>query len=135
MVDNGWRMADGGRLRGMKILALLVLALAVVGPAAAQNVVRYEPRESDLKYVFGVAPPVATVKPGDIIDTRTVDCFGDAIRKPGDTLAMVKGDNPLTGPFFVEGAEPGDTLVVKILEVTIDSDHGIGALAPGFGAL
>ena len=117
----------------------LVLALSfwlvAAATASAQRVVKYEPKDSDLKYVFGVAQPVATVKPGEIIDTRTVDCFGNAIQKPGDTLAQVKGDNPLTGPFFIEGAEPGDTLAVTILELTIDSDQGIGALAPGFGAL
>jgi acetamidase/formamidase len=48
---------------------------------------------------------------------------------------MVKGDNPLTGPCFVEGAEPGDTLAVKILELDVDGDTGVGAFAPGFGAL
>jgi len=130
-------MMDGGRLRRMKALCGVVILVLIVtaSNAVAQNVVRYEPRDSDLKYVFAVAPPVATVKPGDVIDTRTVDCFGNAIRKPGDTLSMVKGDNPLTGPFFVDGAEPGDTLVVKILELTVDGDQGIGALAPGFGAL
>jgi amidase len=112
-----------------------VVALGVSAPALAQTVVRYEPKATDLKYVFGVAKPVATVKPGNIIDTRTFDCFGNAIQKPGDPLSKVQGDNPLTGPFFVEGAEPGDTLVVKILELTIDSNQGVGALAPGFGAL
>jgi amidase len=112
-----------------------VLALGASTPAFAQPVVRYEPRATDLKYVFGVAKPVATVKPGNIIDTRTFDCFGNVIQKPGDPLSKVQGDNPLTGPFFVEGAEPGDTLVVKILELTIDSNQGVGALAPGFGAL
>ena len=116
-------------------LAAAVLCLAVASTAAAQTVVRYEPKESDLKYLFGVARPVATVKPGDIIDTNTFDCFVNKIRKPGDTLAMVPGDNPLTGPFYIEGAEPGDTLVVKILELNVDGDQGIGALAPGFGAL
>jgi len=116
-------------------LAAAVLCLAVASTAAAQTVVRYEPKESDLKYLFGVAKPVATVKPGDIIDTNTFDCFVNKIRKPGDTLAMVPGDNPLTGPFYIEGAEPGDTLVVKILELNVDGDQGIGALAPGFGAL
>ena len=116
-------------------LAAAVLCLAVASTAAAQTVVRYEPKESDLKYLFGVARPVATVKPGDIIDTKTFDCFVNKIRKPGDTLAMVPGDNPLTGPFYIEGAEPGDTLVVKILELNVDGDQGIGALAPGFGAL
>ena len=47
---------------------------------------------------------------------------------------MVKGDNPLAGPFFVEGAEPGDTLAVKILDLQVDGDTGVGAFAPGFGA-
>ena len=119
----------------MRTTAAVVLALSLSTPVLAQNVVRYEPKEADLKYVFGVAKPVATVKRGDIIDTKTFDCFGNVIQKPGDTLAKVKGDNPLTGPFFVEGAEPGDTLVVKILELAVDSNQGVGALAPGFGAL
>ena len=79
--------------------------------------------------------PVARLKPGDILDTNTLDCFGNAIRKPGDTLSMVKGDNPLTGPFYIEGAEPGDTLAVKILDLEVDGDQGMGAFAPGFGAL
>jgi amidase len=119
----------------MRTPAAVVLALGLSTPALAQNIVRYEPKEADLKYVFGVAKPVAKVKPGSIIETRTVDCFGNAIQKPGDTLAKVKGDNPLTGPFYIEGAEPGDTLAVKILDLAIDSNQGVGALAPGFGAL
>jgi acetamidase/formamidase len=114
---------------------LLLVAVTVTSTASAQNVVRYQPGPGDLKYVFGNAEPVARVHPGDIIDTNTFDCFGNAIQKPGDTLDKVKGDNPLTGPFYVEGAEPGDTLVVKILDLTVDSDQGVGALAPGFGAL
>jgi acetamidase/formamidase len=119
---------------GLLFAAASVSAIAQAA-AAAPTVVKYEPTAADLKYVFGVAKPVATVKPGDIIDTRTFDCFGNAIQKPGDTMAKVKGDNPLTGPFFVEGAEPGDTLAVKILDLAVDSDQGVGALAPGFGAL
>src|ERR1041385_2554022 len=125
----------------MRSAAVVVFSLGLAAsaapptPAAADNVVRYEPKAADLKYVFGVAKPVATVKRGDIIDTRTFDCFGNVIQKPGDTLDKIKGDNPRTGPFYVEGAEPGDTLAVKILELTIDSNQGVGALAPGFGAL
>lgn len=111
------------------------LAAALVLAQASPNVVHYEPKESDLKYVFGVATPVATVKPGDIIDTKTFDCFVNKIQKPGDTLAKVPGDNPLTGPFYIDGAEPGDTLAVKILELNVDGNQGVGALAPGFGAL
>jgi amidase len=104
-------------------------------PALAQSVVRYDPAEKDLKYVYATVPAVATLRPGDTLETRTVDAFGGVIQKPGDTMAMVKGDNPLTGPFAVAGAEPGDTLVVKFLELTVDSTRGVGALAPGFGAL
>jgi amidase len=88
-----------------------------------------------VKYVYASAEPVARLKPGDILDTNTLDCFGNAIKKPGDTLSMSKGDNPLTGPFYIEGAEPGDTLAVKILDLQVDGDQGIGAFAPGFGAL
>jgi amidase len=103
--------------------------------AFAQQVVRYEPGEKDLKYVYATAPPVATLRPGDTLETKTVDAFGNVIQKPGDTMSMVKGDNPLTGPFAIAGAEPGDTLVVRILDLAVDSTKGVGALAPGFGAL
>lgn len=99
------------------------------------QVVRYHTTMDLVKYVYGVAPPVAWLRPGDILETNTVDAFGNAIQKPGDTLNLVKGDNPLAGPFYIEGAEPGDTLVVKILEVDVDGNQGVGAFAPGFGAL
>src|SRR2546423_8344397 len=103
--------------------------------AGAQQVFRFTPAEKDLRYVYATVRPVATLKPGDTLETRTIDAFGGVIRKPGDTMALVKGDNPLTGPFAIAGAEPGDTLVVKILELTVNSTRGVGALAPGFGAL
>jgi amidase len=119
----------------MRVLLILAGVLAVATRAAAQNVVRYEPAEKDLKFVYATVPAVATLKPGDTLETKTFDAFGNVIKKPGDTMAMVKGDNPLTGPFAIAGAEPGDTLVVKILELTVDSTRGVGALAPGFGAL
>jgi amidase len=119
----------------MRTALWLAIAMACSARAAAQNVVRYEPAEKDLKYVYATIPPVATLRPGDVLETRTFDAFGNVIQKPGDTMAMVKGDNPLTGPFFVTGAEPGDTLAVKILDLTVDSPRGVGALAPGFGAL
>lgn len=117
----------------------LLCAAGLVTPAAAQGaapkVVKYQATIANVKYVYGVAPPVARLAPGDILETNTLDCFGDVIRKPGDTLALVKGDNPLTGPFYVEGAEPGDALVVKFLDLQLDSDQGVGAFAPGFGAV
>jgi acetamidase/formamidase len=112
-----------------------LLATAAGTKAQTSNVVKYRATINDVKYVYGVASPVAHLKPGDILDTNTLDCFGNVIKKPGDTLSMVKGDNPLTGPFYVEGATPGDTLVVKILDLQVDGDQGVGAFAPGFGAI
>src|SRR5262249_15173303 len=44
-------------------------------------------------------------------------------------------DNPQTGPFFVEGAEPGDTLAIRILSLKPARAYGVSAFGPGFGAL
>lgn len=98
------------------------------------DTVRYHARLDNVKYVFGLAAPVARLKPGNILDANSLDCFGNAIQKPGDTMAMVKGDNPLTGPFYIEGADPGDTLVVRILDLQVDGKQGVGTFSPGFGA-
>ncbi|HXC42782.1 MAG TPA: acetamidase/formamidase family protein [Candidatus Dormibacteraeota bacterium] len=125
---NGMKLNRG-------VLALLGVVLAVAGPAQSQNVVRYTTTIDNVKYLFATAEPVARLKSGDILDTNTLDCFGNALKKPGDTVSMAKGDNPLAGPFFVEGAEPGDTLAVKILDLQVDGDTGVGAFAPGFGAI
>lgn len=106
------------------------LFLIAVG-AMAQSVVKYHATINDVKYVYGPAAPVAHVKSGDTIETNTLDAFGNAIKKPGDKLSSVKGDNPLTGPFYVDGAQPGDTLAIKILDLQVDGNQGVGAFAPG----
>lgn len=123
-----------GNVGGFVIARILTVAV-LTASAIAQSTVHYTANNANVKYLFATAQPVAHLKSGDILDTNTLDCFGNVIRKPGDTLSMVKGDNPLTGPFFVEGAEPGDTLAVKILDLQVDGDTGVGAFAPGFGAL
>src|SRR5438270_13419093 len=105
---------------------LFIMSIAAAAVAQSGNVVKYG--INNVKYVYATVEPVARLKPGDILDTNTLDCYGDAIQKPGDTLSMVKGDNPLVGPFFIEGAEPGDTLAVKILELAVNSDQGLGSL-------
>src|SRR6202142_184429 len=96
---------------------LLLLVLSFVAAAQTANVVKYHATIHDVKYVYGSAAPVAHVKPGDVIETNTLDAFGNVLKKPGDTQNMVKGDNPLTGPFYVDGAQPGATLAGTILDV------------------
>lgn len=120
---------------GLMVLAFLSLASSALAQDASPHVVKYRVSMDTVKYVYGTMPPVARVGNGDILDVDTVDAFGNAIQKPGDTLALVKGDNPLTGPFYIEGAEPGDTLAIQFLEMEVTSNQGVGAFAPGFGAL
>jgi amidase len=122
-------------VRAILPLLYFVSPLVAQTPPGNPDVVQYHATIDTVKYVYCVAPPVARLKSGNILEANSLDCFGNAIKKPGDTQALVKGDNPLTGPFFIEGAEPGDTLAVHILDLQVDSDQGLGAFAPGFGAL
>lgn len=59
---------------------------------------------------LGTHPPVLSVASGDTIETTTVDARG--ANAAGERVHF--GPNPMTGPFFVEGAEPGDTLAVRL---------------------
>jgi len=69
---------------------------------------------------LGSHPPVLYVAPGDRIVTTTVDAHGiDAQRRQ-----VTPPGNPMTGPFYVEGAEPGDTLVVHIERITPNRSYG-----------
>src|SRR5581483_9322861 len=122
--------------RQLGCFPFFILLIAASNGLYAQNApVRYHATIKDVKYVYATAAPVGRLKSGDVLETNTLDAFGNVLQKPGDTLSMVKGDNPLTGPFYIEGAQPGDTLAVKILDLQIDGNQGVGAFGPGFGAL
>ncbi|WP_326525449.1 acetamidase/formamidase family protein [Sphingomonas sp.] len=62
--------------------------------------------------------PVLTIWPGDTVRTRTIDSGG--VDAAGATVALF--GNPQTGPFFIAGAEPGDTVIVHILKLTPNRD-------------
>ena len=62
--------------------------------------------------------PVLTVAPGDTVHTTTVDAGGVDEK----SVTRVLGGNPETGPFYVEGAMPGDTLVVHLDRVRLNRD-------------
>lgn len=83
-------------------------------------------------------PPKLTVAPGTSIAFETVDASGTQL-SPASTVADVPGldfgrVNPVTGPVFVDGAEPGDTLKVTLLAYE-PSGWGWTANIPGFGLL
>jgi len=65
--------------------------------------------------------PVLTISPGDSVHTTTVDAGGTDEKG----VTRVLGGNPETGPFYVETAAPGDTLVVHLTRVRLNRDWAI----------
>jgi amidase len=112
------------------------LATNAQTPATSETseAVHFKASMDNVKATFGPAEPVAHLKPGAILEANSLDCFGNALQKPGDPFSNIKIDNPLTGPFFIDGAEPGDTLVIHILDLMVDGKQGVGTFGPGFGA-
>jgi amidase len=80
--------------------------------------------------------PCARIEPHQTVVVETQNAFGDQSFEPGDTLADLDLSvcDPLTGPLYVEGAEPGDTLAVHLQDLKL---VGIGAqgIIPNFGTL
>lgn len=66
----------------------------------------------------GAIEPVLRINPGDTVTTTTVDAGGRDAKDQPRSL----GGNPQTGPFYVEGAMPGDTLVVRLGRVRLNRD-------------
>jgi acetamidase/formamidase len=70
--------------------------------------------------VIGTAEPCLRVADGDTVITDTLDASGlDA-----HEVTAANRPNPMTGPFFIEGAEPGDTLTVRIDRLTPNRKTG-----------
>ncbi len=62
--------------------------------------------------------PALRIWPGDVVRTRSVDAGGQDEK----SLRRVMGGNPLTGPFYIEGAMPGDVLAVTIKRLRVNRD-------------
>lgn len=68
-----------------------------------------------------LTPPVLSIAPGDTVHTTTVDAGGTDEKSVSRSL----GGNPQTGPFYVEGALPGDTLAVHIVRLKLNRDWAV----------
>src|ERR1700690_4603307 len=91
------------------VITLSLAPLALFAQSKADDTaVHYKATTDNVKPTFGPAEPVAHVKPGGILEANSLDCFGNVLQKPGDPFSLVKVDNPLTGPFYIDGAEKGD---------------------------
>lgn len=111
----------------MKLLPLVFL-LAVATSAETLQVKPQRYYET-----FAAHPPAARIRPGDTVVTKLLDSRG----RDETGKLILDGDNVLTGPFYIEGAEPGDMLVVHLDKVRLNRDWGwngvrisLDALAP-----
>jgi acetamidase/formamidase len=106
-------------------------------PANAPTL-RWTPKHEELVYTFGGAAPRQHIQPGTHIVTWTEDCFDGAVKTAADLPSKVMPaghDNPQTGPFYIDGAEPGDTVAVHILKLEPARGYAVSSFGPGFGAL
>jgi acetamidase/formamidase len=102
------------------------------------QVLRFRPEPGQFAWTFGGAPPVARIKPGTILELFTEDCFAGRVRGIDDLVSQVCEFpylNPQTGPFYVEGAQPGDTLAVHFVSIEPARDWAASTTVPLFGAL
>ena len=91
----------------------------------------------DVIWAFGPdLEPVLEVEPGAVVTFETRDCFDGQIRSEDDLVTSIDFErvNAATGPVAVKGAEPGDSLIVEILDVS-PIEWGVATLIPGFGQL
>ncbi len=80
----------------------------------------FEPSVFYRVFSGGIAP-VMTIFPGDTVRTRTVDAGG----VDWNGVARSAGGNPQTGPFYVEGAMPGDVVAIRLHTVRLNRDWAV----------
>jgi len=124
----------------MRCLLGLASGLLLVGPASAEDApaTKPSPSQAPKHYVLKATPetvqwgwldpkepPRLTIKSGDIVSIETLMHAKDKIQKGTsmeEIVALRKanpggGPHSMTGPIYVEGAEPGDVLEIKILKI------------------
>jgi acetamidase/formamidase len=129
--------------------------LATVEPVYSQGttkspIIRWGPNTVEWGFFDGSAKPILTIKSGDTVTVETPLAGSKEMQDLGlpeelirpemrELEAAVKdrfgGANILVGPIFVEGAEPGDVLEVRILDVTLSDNYGVNVFHPDHGAL
>ncbi|MBL1106789.1 acetamidase/formamidase family protein [Streptomyces sp. 5-8] len=96
------------------------------------------PEPDQYAWTFGGAAPMARIAPGTVLDLYTEDCFAGRVRSEKDLVSEVCEFpylNPQSGPFHIEGAEPGDTVAVHFVSIEPARDWAASTTVPLFGAL
>lgn len=137
----------------MKSISLVVSVLVVAFTAHAQQPLQLKPTPKTIAwgYYDASTPPVMRIKSGDSVEIQTLITSSPARLegagvKPADVEQSLRdiwrevtnkgpGGHILTGPIFVEGAEPGDVLEVRIKEIKLAIPYAYNAFRPGAGYL
>ena len=142
-------------LRYVLPLAACVLSVVLAGHSslsAAEHTLMPSPQTVHIGHFLYSVKPVLTIDSGDIVTIETAAALvPDVVDKSGvvppsvvpqyvrDIYGNVKDRGPgphiLTGPVFVRGAEPGDVLEVRILDIQLAVDYGYNRQRPYTGAL
>jgi acetamidase/formamidase len=133
------------------LLILLTTAAALTQPAPATHHLAPSPKTVTWGYFDPSTPPVLRVRSGDRVEVETLPAGGsEALEAAGlsrdqmqSALLEVerevkdRGEVPhiLTGPIWIEGAEPGDTLEVRIISVEPSVPYARNSFTPGKGFL
>ena len=102
------------------------------------EVVQFHPEREQYAFTFGGVAPIREVKPGTLMQLWTEDAFCGTIRSTMDlpsTALTMPFVNPQTGPFYVAGAEPGDTLALHFVDLSPARHFGASCTIPLFGGL
>ncbi len=98
----------------------------------------FEPKPDQFAWTFGGCASISSVKPGQLMRLWSEDAFGGKIRSVKD-LPTKSLDypflNPQTGPFYVEGADVGDTLAIHFIDIQPARDWAASTTIPLFGGL
>ena len=123
--------------RQFVVFLVLTFLINAAGSICAQKTHTFQPKK--FFYTYDARhKPVLKLDPGDTLVTTTRDAFSDKISSPdqqASEIVHLPEVNDQTGPFYVKGAEPGDTLVLHLLKVRPNRDYAVSTHLPHFGAL
>ncbi|HBB94821.1 MAG TPA: acetamidase [Blastocatellia bacterium] len=137
----------------MKITKILITLSALVISLNAQQPLQLKPTPKTVAwgYYDAAAPPVMRIKSGDIVEVQTLITSSPtrlegAGVKPADVEQSLRdiykevtnkgpGGHILTGPIFIEGAEPGDVLEVRIKSIKLAIPYAYNAFGPRSGTI
>ena len=112
----------------MIIRALLFTALSALAHAETHRIVA----ERYYRTFSHQNPVLKRINPGDVVVTKTVDSGGQDDK---DVKRHPDPGNPLTGPFYIEGAQPGDAIRVRFQKMRLNRNWGYSGFRLGVFSL